>query len=200
MSSNNTVVDFLRHGHCQGGEIFRGATDVQLSEQGWQQLRNSAGDNKGQWEVIISSPLQRCRRFAEECAKQWDVPLFIDPRWHEISFGDWDGQLVSEVWPQEKSLVLPYMASKEFDNHMNMEPIRDVAKRAAAAWDSLLDEHRGKRVLVICHGGIIRIHLSGVLGLDLTNIGKLSVPYASLNRVTAFSDGRERVDFINSAI
>jgi len=200
MSSNNTVVDFLRHGHCQGGEIFRGATDVQLSEQGWQQLRTSAGNNKGQWDLIISSPLQRCRRFAEECAQQWDIPLTIEPRWHEISFGDWDGQLVEDVWPKEKSLVLPYMASPDFNNSMNMEPIHEVAKRASAAWQDLLNQHRGKRVLVICHGGIIRIHLSTVLGLELTNIGKLSVPYASLSRVTAFEDGRERVDFINGGI
>ena len=36
-----TCIDFLRHGECEGGEIFRGSgSDVALTDQGWQQMRD----------------------------------------------------------------------------------------------------------------------------------------------------------------
>ncbi len=200
MSSTDTLVDFLRHGHCEGGEIFRGRTDVPLSETGWAQLREKAGDNLGHWDHIISSPLQRCRTFAEECSRTWGIPVTIDERWSEISFGDWDGQLVSDVWSRSKAEVLSYFADPENNNTANIEPITQVANRALESWNDLLASHRGKRLLVVCHGGIIRIHLASLLGLDLKHISRLNVPYASLNRINAKDTDREPkiiLDFMN---
>ena len=33
MSVQRSRIDLLRHGACEGGEIFRGSTDVALSEE-----------------------------------------------------------------------------------------------------------------------------------------------------------------------
>ncbi len=60
MSTVTTTIDLLRHGACEGGEIFRGSSDVALSEQGWQQMRAAIADETAPWQAVVSSSLQRC--------------------------------------------------------------------------------------------------------------------------------------------
>ena len=48
-----TTIDLLRHGQCEGGEIFRGSTDVALSEAGWQQMRH-ATQEEDNWDRVIT--------------------------------------------------------------------------------------------------------------------------------------------------
>jgi alpha-ribazole phosphatase len=89
-----TCIDFLRHGECEGGEIFRGSgSDVALTDKGWQQMRGSVQELSG-WDSIITSPLQRCRRFATEQSERLSIPLTENTNWREIHFGDWEGRLI----------------------------------------------------------------------------------------------------------
>ena len=37
-NSRVTTIDFLRHGECEGGNIYRGSTDVVLSRCGYRQM------------------------------------------------------------------------------------------------------------------------------------------------------------------
>lgn len=195
-----TQVDFLRHGHCEGGEIFRGHTDVALSETGWQQLKDRVAGYESHWDVIVSSPLQRCRRFAEHLAEQTGTPLHVDERWMEMSFGDWDGKPVTEIWESDKASAIAYFSDPENNNTANVEPVDAIIARAKAAWDDLKEMHANKRVLVIAHGGIIRFHLATLLSLPVSSIGQLHLPYAALSRVVVGKGPlglRETVHFVN---
>jgi alpha-ribazole phosphatase len=40
---------------------------------------------------VIASPLTRCRKLAAAIAAARGLPLKIDPRWREMSFGAWEG-------------------------------------------------------------------------------------------------------------
>ena len=64
-TSKVTTVDVLRHGQCQGGQIFRGSTDVLLTDLGWQQMEQALENYQG-WEAVVASPLRRCQLFAEQ--------------------------------------------------------------------------------------------------------------------------------------
>ena len=100
-----TCIDFLRHGECEGGEIFRGSgSDVALTDKGWQQMRGSVQELSG-WDSIITSPLQRCRRFATEQSERLSIPLTENTNWREIHFGDWEGRLMADVWKESPDLV-----------------------------------------------------------------------------------------------
>ena len=75
-SRKKIIVDFMRHGEPEGGEVLRGRVDHPLSKLGWQQMQLAAAPGlvngqsaaTSQWTDIISSPLQRCRAFAEKLA------------------------------------------------------------------------------------------------------------------------------------
>ena len=71
-----TIVDLLRHGEPEGGQMFRGAVDDPLSLRGWEQMRAAVGDCRD-WNTVITSPLIRCAAFARELAERLDRPLEI---------------------------------------------------------------------------------------------------------------------------
>ena len=61
---SKTIIDLMRHGEPVGGRRYRGQTDDPLSEKGWQQMWDAAGEFRG-WQHIVTSPLQRCAAFAD---------------------------------------------------------------------------------------------------------------------------------------
>ncbi len=181
-----TCIDFLRHGECEGGEIFRGSgSDVALTDKGWQQMRGSVQELSG-WDSIITSPLQRCRRFATEQSERLSIPLTENTNWREIHFGDWEGRLMADVWKESPDLVASYFKDPNQSTPHNGEPFADVAERLRAAWESLLIEHRNQHVLVVQHGGTIRILLALILGMPATAMNQFEVPFACLSRIKVF--------------
>ena len=62
--NRDTWVDLLRHGEPVGGSRYRGQVDDALSEKGWQQMWQAVA-GRGDWQQIITSPLQRCQAFIE---------------------------------------------------------------------------------------------------------------------------------------
>ena len=89
-------LDLLRHGETTGGSGFRGSTDDALTDKGWAQMHQALSDVAG-WDLLISSPLQRCRMFAEQLAAARKVPLRIEADLRELHFGEWEGRNAAEI-------------------------------------------------------------------------------------------------------
>ena len=181
-----TCIDFLRHGECEGGEIFRGSgSDVALTDKGWEQMRDSVQD-MADWDFIITSPLQRCRRFATEQSERLAIPLAENASWREIHFGDWEGRLMADIWKESPDLVASYFKDPNQSTPHNGEPFAEVAERLKGAWETLLTAHRNQHVLVVQHGGTIRILLALILGMPATAMNQFEVPFACLSRIKVF--------------
>lgn len=177
-------LDVLRHGECEGGEIFRGATDVTLSQTGWSQMRTALESHpQPHWDCIVSSPLQRCRLFAEVQAERLGLPLRIDEDWRELSFGQWEGQLREQLWQQDPAAVEAYYRDPVGRVPPGGEPADAMQARVIAAFGRCLQDASGQRILLVTHGGVIRALLAHVLGMPLQQIFTLDVPYACLSGI-----------------
>ncbi len=178
------LVDVLRHGECQGGEIFRGATDVALSETGWEQMRGAVGRYPAErWQRVISSPLRRCREFAEEQAEALGLPLTVDEDWRELSFGDWEGRPREELLAENRAAVEAFYRDPQGCAPPGGEPADAMQQRVLQAWARALGAASGERVLLVTHGGVIRALLAHVLGMPLQRMFTLDVPYACLSGI-----------------
>lgn len=188
-----TFIDVMRHGEpegvCpEGGTILRGRTDHALTDKGWLQAYQRAEQllNDGnEWDVIISSPLIRCAHFAKALIteKLMSHPdCLIDARWREIDYGDWDGLSTAKIWQDS-----PELMEKMWQNPMEFcapegEAVTDFSVRIEQAWSDLLMQHQGKRILLVCHGGVMRLLLKQLLLLAPEAMNRFAIPYAAVSR------------------
>lgn len=186
-----TTIDLLRHGACEGGEIFRGSTDVVLSEQGWRQMRAAVAELGG-WTHIVSSDLQRCRAFAFWLGQECGAPVSEDPRFREIHFGDWEGQRVSDVRENYPEQWQAFFGRPSEASAPNGEAMADFHQRVTPAIGEWVERVQGEHLLLVAHGAVIRSVMVHWLRMPLDAITRLSVPYASFTRFKIFEQqGRQ---------
>lgn len=177
-----TTIDLMRHGEPVGGNKYRGYLDDPLSEKGWQQMREAVGE-RCPWDVIVTSKLFRCADFARELAARHQLPVIVDDRLIEIGFGVWEGKTAAELTRDDAGLLLRFWADPLNNSPRDAEPLPLFKTRVMAAWQALLQDHSGKRVLVITHAGTIRLLLSHVLDMPLGRLFRIAVPNAGLSRI-----------------
>lgn len=189
MSENvTTTIDLLRHGEAVGGSKYRGQTDDPLSEQGWEQMRAAVGEHRP-WDVISSSPLSRCRAFAEELAARHALPLELDERLMEIWFGAWEGRTAEDLLRDDPGILMRFWNDPLNNTPPGAETLANFRDRVEAAWRDLLARHRGRHVLVVCHAGVIRLCVARILDMPLDRLFRIQVPSAGLTRVRVDVNG-----------
>lgn len=176
-----TVIDLLRHGEVEGGACFRGSTDDPLSRAGWEQME--AAVSATTWECIVSSPLCRCADFARVLAARLDIPLRLDASLRELDFGQWEGQSAAELMQKHPQALAKFWQAPYDHPPPGAESLHLFEERVLAAWRDITHTHRGRRVLIITHGGVIRIILRQQRRLPPEVLLSIEVPHASLHRV-----------------
>lgn len=177
-----TLIDLLRHGEPVGGRRYRGKVDDPLSERGWEQMRNAAtGDIP--WEAIVSSPLRRCHEFAEELAERMELPLDVDERLQEISFGAWEGQTREQLIAKDAILFKRFYQDPITHRPIGAEPITGFIGRVTAGFDAACQTHRGKHILLVVHAGVIRAVISRILQIPPRAMFRIQVENAHFTRV-----------------
>ncbi|MDO8828282.1 histidine phosphatase family protein [Methylophaga sp.] len=182
------LIDLMRHGEPQGGMRYRGQLDDPLSELGWQQMR-SATANLPPWQHIVSSTLSRCADFAQELADNHAIPLQLDQQFTEIGFGDWEGKTASELEQHHKAAFYAFYDDPINNTPANAEPLLAFQKRIQQAWQTLVQSHTDKHILLVAHVGVIRVILTEILAMPLEAMFRIQVPYAAISRVVIYNEG-----------
>lgn len=182
MSSSTTHIDLIRHGEPEGGKRYRGQIDDPLSETGWRQMWQAVGD-AAPWQQVVTSPLSRCRAFAEALAARHGLPLAVDARLMEIGFGAWEGRTAEQLRAEDPLQIERFYHDPINARPAGAEPLGDFRARVIAGFDALVQTYRGQQVLVVCHAGVMRAVVAHVLGAPLEAIYRIDVAYAALTRI-----------------
>lgn len=182
-SANETLIDLIRHGEPVGGRAYRGHTiDDPLSDKGWQQMRDAIGDHTP-WEQIISSPMLRCRQFAEELASTHQLPVTIEDNLKEVGFGDWEGKSPELIKSESPEEYARFYADPVNARPPGAEPLADFIHRTVSAFHSVCDRFSGQHLLIVCHAGVIRAIVAHVLHSDPLEMYRLKVDNAGVSRI-----------------
>lgn len=180
-----THFDLMRHGEPLGGRLYRGdRIDDPLSDLGWVQMRDrvehcrQAGQDD--WTAIISSPLSRCRAFAEDLAAARNLPVHIDPNLREIGFGVWEGLAHAEVPHVYPEQYRAFRADPVDGRPEGAEDMTAFFNRVSGALGRWADTLAGQRVLVIGHAVVMRAALVWATDAPLRSITQIDTEYASL--------------------
>lgn len=176
-------LDLLRHGETESGGGLRGSIDDALTDSGWAQMRAAVTD-QGPWDRLVSSPLQRCARFAEALGAQLRLPVQLDKDLQELHFGAWEGQSTLALMDTDAVALGLFWADPYSFTPPEGEPVADFSNRVTAAIERLHATYAGERVLLISHGGVMRLLLARARGLPREQLLNVEVGHGSLFSLT----------------
>jgi broad specificity phosphatase PhoE len=182
-------IDLLRHGEPAGGKRYRGdRVDDPLSELGWKQMRDRVAAleaaGKANWTQIVSSPLIRCRAFAEALADERGLPLQVDTNLRERGFGCWEGLSHREVKEQFAADYRAYKADPDRGMPTDGEAMDDFFSRVTG---SLARHARAQasdgKTLIVAHAVVIRTAAVWALNAPPVATHFVDTEYACLLRL-----------------
>ena len=180
--SGCTHIDLLRHGETLAGSVYLGRSDAPLSEHGYRQMAEALL-HAPRYHAVLSSPLVRCAAFAKDYAQQHGLPLHYDARFQEMDFGAWDGRSAAEIAATDAGALENFWRDPVAFPPPQAEPLLSFQTRVLAAWRELPARYSDRHVLLITHGGVMRIILCHLQQRPLTELLNLSVPHAALHRI-----------------
>jgi broad specificity phosphatase PhoE len=190
-----TTIHLVRHGETDWNRELRwqGHSDRPLNERGRAQAYAVADALAGlSFAAIYSSDLSRAFETAQIVASRLNLGVKIEPALREIDVGSWEGSTIEELQARCPEAVVRWEERGEHgweggESHEQMATRVEDAVRAIAA------RHDGKDVLVVCHGGPIRVLKALAHGLDYPR-DRRSVPFTENCEVFAVAvrDGTVR--------
>ncbi|RRR66538.1 MAG: histidine phosphatase family protein [Candidatus Viridilinea halotolerans] len=154
-----TQIYFIRHGEAwanvqpmmAGMQGDKGLTPRGIAQV--ERLRDRLAHGELQADVLIASPLPRAKRTAEIIQPALNLPIMFDDDVQEFKIGEADGMTNQEAWAK--------FGQPNFDEF----PLRPIAPggenvgrftlRVAETLTRIAQEHTGKTIVIVCHGGFI---------------------------------------------
>lgn len=184
-------LDLLRHGETEYGGGLRGSLDDALTPLGWQQMREAVAEPVARlvkWDRIVSSPLQRCARFAEALAAQLSLPLSLEADLQELHFGDWEGVSTAQLMESDAQGLGRFWENPYTFTPPNGETVVAFSERVRGAVRRLHRAHDAERILLISHGGVMRLLLAEARGLPREQLLQVVVGHGGLFELNVDAD------------
>lgn len=190
----NPEIFIIRHGEPEGGKRYRGdAIDDPLNQQGWQQMENAI-QGLETWDIIISSPLKRCRVFAEHIAQHQTINCIIDKDLREMGFGHWEGLAHKEIETRFPEEFLKFQENPLNTPH-SAENLVDFQNRVLKAYQTIRTTYLHKKILIVSHSGVMRIIALEHLKAPLTSWYNFEIPYAGILWIKPHKSGHDRISW-----
>lgn len=186
-----TQIDVLRHGRVLTPNLFCAPSTEPLSAEGWQQLTQTTVAY--QPDQILSSPSLRCAQFAEHFSRQHAIPLQFEPRIQEMNFGAWIGKSSQAIWASDPASLQQLWSDPLSFTAPQGESMQAFIQRVIAAWTEFTQRYQGQRVLLITHGGVIRVLLAQSLGIAYAQTLRFELGYGQAARFRVYQDGTSSV-------
>lgn len=185
----------VRHGRPQTAVDVDGIADPGLDEIGrWQAERVSEWLSHEAVDAVVTSPKARAIETVQPLLAATGHAPEIVPDLDEVD------RFSSTYYPTE---IVHTHGGAYWDKIVAQDWVglgwddpATFRARVEAAWADLVAEPRGDRVVVACHGGVIRIILGAVAGPHV-GFFPVNVDYASICRVEVGADGRQRFLSLN---
>jgi alpha-ribazole phosphatase len=173
----------IRHGETDYNHAlrFQGQTDIPLNQKGIEQAEKLAGFLKEiPLQAIYTSSLKRARTTAEIIGRAKSIEPQETDALREMSFGIWENMNSKDIQKKYAKEWKDFFASPASTKIPEGESMLDVQQRAYPVVKQILDQYPEGDVAFVAHGGVIRVLICTMLGLDLNRSWHLHVGNASV--------------------
>jgi len=129
---------------------------------------------------LWSSPWARCRLVAEELARVWQVPLQLEPRLSELSFGAWEGQSFAALERHDTARFQHWMQNYETVATPGGETVLELRARVASWLEERLAAAGTMPILAFTHAGVIRTARAIARNVAYSTVVSEAVPHLRL--------------------
>ncbi len=163
------VTELLLIRHAQQESPVGNLFDTPLSEHGKLQARLLGESlSSTRLDAIYSSPLRRARETVEAVATQHELPVtFIDDLREVEVFRDMPrDQTPKEFFGEEllEAVRQRMINERSWDVYPQSESSHEFKKRAIDAFEAIVASNAGRRVGIVCHGGVINAYTGHIIG------------------------------------
>jgi probable phosphoglycerate mutase len=176
----------VRHGETDWNKQrrYQGQLDVPLNSTGLWQAKQAARALSGEpVQRIISSDLARAYVTAEQIAAACGAPIGKDQRWRELNYGDWQGLAFAAIKAGDPQAYARWKADPVRNPPPGGETVDEAARRVRAAWKTIVQTGDAQTVVLVAHGGSLRVLLQQLLGLSSEAFWQFKLANASLSRL-----------------
>ena len=179
------LLTLVRHGQtvANAQNLLQGHVNHPLDEVGLAQVSLLGGALQKIAPVsrVVASPLQRAQQTAQAITQglSQHIEVETDPRWIELNYGDFDGQPVSSVSPEQ-------WATWRTDEHFRPphgETLAELSVRVHEAIDALLADSVSAHIVVVSHVSPIKAAVAWALGVGVEMSWRTALDRASMTTV-----------------
>ena len=172
-----------------------GPADPPLSQTGHSQARAVAEWLREEaFDRIYASPMKRALETAQPLAEAKGMEVIV-----RDGVAEFDADAPSYI-PMEELKRIDYERWREFmrNGYEDEQLFLQFAGTAVAALEQIVEENRGARVAVVCHGGVINVWSAHVIGIAPRMF--FAPDYTSINRYMAAGSGERSIITLNQAV
>ena len=175
--NNNIELTIVRHGQDERDKLG-GWSDNHLTEIGASEVECLCDQLDSYYDVILSSDLVRAIETANIIKKRIDVPVVYCEGLRETNNG-----LLKNLTKEEFNIKYPglYWSSLRMDErYPDGESPNEFYNRVKETFVKILENYKGKKVLIVTHGGVITVIKCLINGWKYSNLLKITPPTGSI--------------------
>lgn len=177
----------LRHGDTGLTGRYVGASDVDISIEGREQVSLLSMELKEHnFDQVFLSPMKRCRQTFDVLGLSCDVQ--VSDNLKEIDFGLWELKSFSEILKTDKDLIDNWVNSPATFSFPGGESIKRFRSRVATFSHEIL-KNENEKVLVISHGGVIRLLICIWLKISTDNYLLFDIKPGAYSKINLHTEG-----------
>ncbi|MDU7440441.1 MAG: histidine phosphatase family protein [Clostridium sp.] len=185
-----TTIMLIRHGETEWNILgkFQGSTDIPLSNEGIRQAFMLKERLKSDFDYIFSSPLKRAYETAKILCDERGKQVSIAEEIREINFGEWEGLTVKGIAEKYPDIFNEWRNDKREGKFCGGDmSTLNASIRAKNCIMEIANKHKGKKIVIVAHGGIIKAGLIGIFEWDMSMYHKIALGNTCVNTIT-FND------------
>ncbi|WP_334332956.1 histidine phosphatase family protein [Companilactobacillus sp. HBUAS59544] len=198
----------IRHGQTQANvlKMKQGNINTEityLTKKGQQQAQNLAKHFDISFaDRIICSPLQRAQQTAKILNQKYQLPITLDNRLREISYGEWDGQKNADLRKKYPDAYNEYWndALPSYNQYAHQgESFTDVIDRVRDFLEESIKKYPGEKLICVTHGFTVKAAALAVV--QPKNMMSIPEPRnTSITKVIGLSKEEWYLEFYNQLL
>ncbi len=179
-----TKLILVRHGQTETnlqGKIHKHSDSEQLTAHGIAQIEDTSKVLKKDNPIAVyCSKEKRAIQSAKIISDKLNIPLFETNGLEERNWGDYAGLTFSEI-KQKAGMGKMSFEERYTFNPPNGESWKETEERLLRTLNKILAENKDKTIVLVTHGGSIRIYMPTLLGVNKEESYKYDPDNASIS-------------------